>query len=827
MTAVETMPPDARDASQPTSPPPVAPEPSAAGAGSRHRQWGAEKPRPPLPIIERPASNVATWMGGFAIAATMLAWIAYIGRTVISEFIDNGLHDSQFIRQTVAYVIVMSFLTFSALMYLLARQGALYRSRSHVRVPRAEIDAHFATRNPDLTVLVPSYSEDPAVVRSTLLSVALQEYPSMRVVLLLDDPPVPSSPEAAANLAGCRALAAEITELMRRPRDRFAAALARHEHATEEGSGSAAPEVRALAGEFGWGASWLRQQAAGYPRTDNSDEFVADEVFGALAGDFETISQALYAALDDGAVVPAERLTQFYRRLVWTFSAELTSFERKAFAHLPHDANKAMNLNAYMGLMGRSFATIDTRVGLILRESTAADATLVVPDSEYILTLDADSVLLREYCLRLVYHLEMPGNERIAVIQTPYSAFRGARTRLERIAGATTDIQHMLHQGMTYFSATFWVGANAVIRKIALDDIVEVSYVGGHEVRRYVQDRTVIEDTESSIDLVAHGWTLHNYGERLSYSATPPDFGSLVVQRARWANGGLLILPKFWKYVWASRKAGHKVPLAEIALRVNYMASICWASLGLVFLLVFPFNNQLLSPVILLAALPYFVAMSFDFHRMGYKRTDVFRVYGFNLILLAVNLAGTVKSMQQAAAKSKIAFARTPKVKDRTAAPALFILAAYLIAVFSFYTLANDVISQNWSNAVFAGFNGTLTTYSIIAFIGVRNSLVDIVVGAANWVRVPVDRPRREKRAESAADAAAPQSDWEAVLYFGPSQDGHVARAGKVAVADAPPPRRGDTRAHHRPTSPSAALDADCPVYPVEIVVAPDSGYVR
>jgi cellulose synthase/poly-beta-1,6-N-acetylglucosamine synthase-like glycosyltransferase len=55
-------------------------------------------------------------------------------------------------------------------------------------------------------------------------------------------------------------------------------------------------------------------------------------------------------------------------------------------------------------------------------------------------------------------------------------------------------------------------------------------------VRRYIQDRTVIEDTESSVDLVAKGWELTNYPERLSYSATPPDFGALVIQRRRWAN---------------------------------------------------------------------------------------------------------------------------------------------------------------------------------------------------------------------------------------------------------------------------------------------------
>lgn len=62
--------------------------------------------------------------------------------------------------------------------------------------------------------------------------------------------------------------------------------------------------------------------------------------------------------------------------------------------------------------------------------------------------------------------------------------------------------------------------------------------------RRFIQDRTVIEDTESSIDLRRKEWRLYNYPERLSYSATPPDFGSLVIQRGRWANGGLLILPK-------------------------------------------------------------------------------------------------------------------------------------------------------------------------------------------------------------------------------------------------------------------------------------------
>ncbi|PKQ25270.1 MAG: glycosyltransferase [Actinobacteria bacterium HGW-Actinobacteria-4] len=770
----------------------------------RRRQWGSERPRPPLPAIEKPASTAATWMGGFALVATVVAFVAYLASTIVSQLIDNGVHDSTYVWQSLGYVLVMGALIFSTFSYLLARQGSLYRSRSHARTPRAEIDAWMSAHQPTLTVLVPSYAEDPGVVRGTLMSAALQEYPGMTVVLLLDDNPNPTDPDAIASLAGCRDLPHELTELFREPYERFAAECATYQAAAAKGGPGTPDQVRTLALDFVWAANWLRVQEAAYVRTSNADDFLADEVLGGLASDFEAVSKALFASLDEGAALPAERLVQLCRRLMWTFDVKVSSFERKAYVNLPHDANKAMNLNAYMGIMGRTVRRIETRAGAMLRDTTDADG-IHVPDTDYILTLDADSVLLREYCLRLVHHMEMPGNERIGVIQTPYSSFRGAATRLERIAAATTDIQHILHQGLSYHDATFWVGANAVIRKKALNDIVEISYVQGQEVRRYVQDHTVIEDTESSIDLIAHNWSLYNYPERLSYSATPPDFGSLAVQRARWANGGLLILPKYLRYLRARRKAGNRVKWTSVALRVNYMASISWASVGLVILLAFPFNDTLLSPIIVAAALPYFLAMSHDFHRLGYKRTDVFRIYAFNLILLAVNLGGTLKSLQQAAAKSKIAFARTPKVANRTAAPALYVVAAYVIAIYSFVSLAYAIRMGHVGNAIFAGLNGTLTTYAIGAFIGFRNSIVDMVLGAIHWVQVPrAERPAHTKAKRADGDAVnaqtgnGPMLDWASVLYYGPEHDASDGKPPPVAATPAATPRRGDTRAHHR-----------------------------
>ena len=320
------------------------------------------------------------------------------------------------------------------------------------------------------------------------------------------------------------------------------------------------------------------------------------------------------------------------------------------------------------------------------------------------------------------------------------------------------------------------MGANAVIRKRALEDIVEVETVGGFQVRTYIQDRTVIEDTESSVDLGTHGWTLANYPERLSYSATPPDFGSLVVQRRRWANGGLLILPKLWNQATHRRFNRERILFRELLLRVNYMASIAWASFCLFFLLAYPYDSRLLSPLVFLAALPYFLAMGSDLRECGHRFTDIFRIYGFNLVLLPVNLAGVLKSMQQAITGEKIPFARTPKVKDRTAAPALYVVVPYVIVAFSVLTAWRNVEAGNWGNVAFAVLNAALAAYAIKAYIGLRNSIVDVFLAVLRWLYVA---PRTPKQAPPEFLPKEPMEiDWASVLYYGDRRLNRNLRGG-------------------------------------------------
>jgi len=758
------------------------PENPTSIAPARRRQWGAESSTTPLPTVHVKPSDRQIALSRLAIVVTVLLWMIYVITTIFRQFIETASENFQFTMEAISYLVVVTFLTFSALMYLLARQGALIRFRDHVRVPRAELDRHFTVNHSTLTALVPSYAEEPHVVRATLWSAALQEYPSMRVVLLLDDPPFPTDPAVKAKLDESRAITSEIAAALAEPRARFNDARLSFELDTMDQTTPSIDSVRQLAYQYYWATDWLESMADDEVLEDHVDEFFVAQVLRGLANELSLAGDALTAAADEGETPSLERMNQLYRRLAWTFDVELATFERKAYASLSHEANKAMNLNAYIGLMGGRYRSETTPSGTVLRNVNLPEpADLIIPDSTFILTLDADSILLRDYCLRLVYLLEQPENSRVAVTQTPYSSFRGAGTRIERLAGATTDIQHILHQGMSYYGAAFWVGANAVIRKRAMEDIVEIEHVGGFEVKRYVQDRTVIEDTESSIDLGTHGWTITNYPERLSYSATPPDFGSLIVQRRRWANGGLLIMPKFFRQIRERKARGERVTFTEIALRTNYMTSIAWSSFGLIFLLAYPYDSRLLSVVVLLAAVPYFLSMGADLRQTGYRFSDILHIYGFNLILLPVNLAGVIKSIEQAVTVKKIPFSRTPKVKDRTAAPLLYVVAPYVIIAFSLLTLWRDFNAGNWGNATFAFINASLAALAVLLYIGIRNSIVDIWLGATAWLYVDVKQPKPNKVEVVAEDLTPAGMDWRSVLYHGDVIN--VAPAEQPAVA--------------------------------------------
>jgi cellulose synthase (UDP-forming) len=645
------------------------------------------------------------------------------------------------------FAIAVLFLMWGALFYLITRWAFFKRVLNHRPPSRDQLEKVYEQERPrPLAILVPSFKEELRVVKMTLMSAALSEYPDRRVVLLIDDPPNPASAEDARNLAATRALVRELNSMLRARARRYASELAAFERRLALGKVSPAVEMRRLAKLYREVAGWLEAQADSYEVRDHYDDLYVKRVLreparahAARAREF----RADASRANCGKWEPA-RFHREYRRLATLFAAPLSSFERKRYVNQTHTPNKAMNLNAYIGLFGRNFREVIRGGALHLEQCDDEHAEFRVPDVDYIITLDADSMLLSDYALQLTHIMDRPESDRVAVVQTPFSAVQGSPGLLERIAGAQTDIQWLNTQGSTWFNSSFWVGANALLRRAALEDICEVVEERGYPIRRYIHDRTLVEDTESTIDLVVRGWQVYCYPERLSYSATPPDFGALVIQRRRWANGPLLIVPKLLRYAFGGTDRLRRMP--ESLIRLNALTSARAAAATLLTVaLPFPDPNRLPVFWLIVSAIPYYFAHCRDLEACGYDWWDLPRLYGMNLLLTTVNLTGVFKSIRQAITGVRSAFARTPKIPGRTAAPASQIIMPVLILPCVLFSCVRIITHHGWAYGAYGMLNFMCLLYAFHKFIGLRAAYEDIAASIAlrfGWIPARLGQPR-------------------------------------------------------------------------------------
>lgn len=666
-----------------------------------------------------------TWIG---VAVTLIA--TFLLYNDIFAELSKNLHSRKWgsFAQDSVFVVVFLILIYGNLVYQLARAGYLYRLRRHLACAPEDTEAAFLKEKtaPPVTILIPSYKEEPRGIREALFSSALQDYPARRVVLLIDDPPQPTNSADLANLVAARNLPGDLQILFDVEADKYREAHERFLARAREEKFDDQKELLALSELYGQAADWFHHQAKQHKVEDHTDELFVWLTFTQREELLRSRAQALFqGAVEFTGGSPRGELLAGYYHLASLFAVEFTSFERKQYVNLSWASNKAMNLNSYLGLIGRRWKKVVREDGTYLEEASASEAAdLVAPEASYIVTLDADSLLVTDYVNLLIHFMEDPVNERVAVAQTPYTAVPSPKGLMERIAGATTDLQYIVHQGFTQAGATYWVGANAILRKEALDGIVTHVQERGFSIAKYIQDRTVIEDTESSIDLVVRGWSLYNLPERLIYSATPADFGSLLIQRRRWANGGLIILPKLLRHLICTP---HRLRTwIEGLMRVNYLTSIAGTNLGLLLILMLPADDYLNIVWLPITALSYYWLYGRDLVLAGYRVPDLFRVYALNFMLIPVNLGGVFKSIQQGVTGNQIPFSRTPKVRGRTAAPAGYVLAEYALMFFCFTRGLGNMLSCRWLPAVFFGGSGLVLLYAISVFIGFRASWEDL-----------------------------------------------------------------------------------------------------
>lgn len=709
-------------------------------------------PSPSIPSTA--AEQRQLWLTRASLLVTAACVAAFLRATGVAL---TGAWRAQALRaglDAVLFALAILFLVYGNVLYQLCRAAYFRRAIAHVPATDAALHQLFAPGAPTLTILIPSYKEESRVVWQTLVSAALAQYPAKSVVLLIDDPHRPTSLLDASRLEEARNLPLLLQERLRVIAARISAT--RREAASSSSDGANA--TARLASAYDLAADFLQALADEFlgeapDARPHGEQFFAEQVLRTPARAHAAFAARLRAETLAGIELDPTQIERHWHRVDALFDAQFSTFERKKYANLSREANKAMNLNSYIGLMGRSWREVQRGKGWELHQIAPELSDFSIPQPDFIITLDADSLILPEYALRLIHEATQPGQERLAVVQTPYSSFPGSPVTLERLAGATTDLQYITHQGFTGWNATFWVGANALIRRAALEDIRVSQWENGHEVSVYIQDRTVIEDTESSIDLIAKGWSLYNYPERMAYSATPADFGALLIQRRRWSNGGLLILPKLLRHI---ARAPKTLALArECFMRFHYLASLAGGSLAMLLVFFYPFDDSLSSMWVPLAAAPYFVLYAVDLRRSGYALADVLRIYALNLALVPVVIGGVLKSLQQALTGAKIPFGRTPKIAERSATPRLYAAIALLMPFAFLAACVRDVQLERWSHLAFSAVNAGMTGYALVAMQSVRAMLTD-TFGAADAVddaTIRQDTPPLDNAAPGAATA--------------------------------------------------------------------------
>jgi cellulose synthase (UDP-forming) len=242
------------------------------------------------------------------------------------------------------FAIAVLFLMWGALFYLITRWAFFKRILNHQPPSRDKLEeAYDADRPRPLAVLVPSYKEELRIVRMMLMSAALSEYPDRRVILLIDDPPNPASPQDARNLAATRGLVRELNAMFRARNRRYEAELHAFQRRRTARRLSHSAESRRLAKLYREIAAWLEAQASAHEITDHYDDLFVKRVLREPARAHRLRAAELLRRATRGVTASCEtRFNREYRRLATLFAAPMASFERKRYINLAHTPNKAM-----------------------------------------------------------------------------------------------------------------------------------------------------------------------------------------------------------------------------------------------------------------------------------------------------------------------------------------------------------------------------------------------------------------------------------------------------------------------------------------------------
>lgn len=649
-------------------------------------------------------------MGLVLVAATIAA---FVPASLLSHHLRT--HHWLGLARDSLLLLVVALLAFNTLMHLAARMAAQKKLAKHVPVNDHALAMYFVGAAPAVTILIPCQGEDEPMLVRALMSAALQTYPQRRVVLLIDD-----SLGVDAQGQAARVLTRRIQQSLQAPADKFTRALTDFRARQAAGPMDVVMEQRLLTELNLDAAEYYRSYAQQHLGDDHVDSHFVEKVLERQCNEHLTRAQVWQARLAGTRAAPgADLISMEYRRLAALFCVEITSFERTRYGNLSHAPGRAMNLNSYIGLTGKYFHERLEGGQRYLEEGDYFGTYFHVPDADFFLVLDADSYVAPDCLLKLTHFMQQPGRGKTAITQIPGHPAPNTGLMLQRVAGALMDLRSAVQLGYARHDAVSWVDESGLMRKSALQAIADTQQERGLSVTRYFSDGRVCGGSATNMRLLRHAWRVTSHPERLAWTSAPADLGALAARYRRWNDDGLITLPGLLGYLW---RRGWRQPLAAL-LRIHQQISTLSTNLALLafFSLSLPgaFYNAWLDAAIL----GYALLLARDLKHAGYPWSDALRAYALKLLLLPVNLGGTLTSLHRAGTRSTTVWQPSPQEGDRAGTCLPYYLAAYGLLIYWFIVAAIDLTSGLRVHGLVVALNAALLLYAVAGYIGFRDSL--------------------------------------------------------------------------------------------------------
>lgn len=502
-----------------------------------------------------------------------------------------------------------------------------------------------SVEQPFVTSVIPTYMEEPELLKRTLYSLCLQSYHNMKVVLILGNDVYSEDEEVRINTGQMRKMVAKIIVDLKNQRKLISKHLKEFRETSLHDKESICREYREMEKLFINISGWFMQKAKEFKHDEVKypiDKYLIRNTF--VSGykyykrkSFQLIARAKCVESENAISKPdlstdINIIKEYYTELKGLFRITPEVFMRTKYENVEQERTKAGNLTAYCSLIGQRWVRRKQGNGKYMLVPGKEGKYIRTP--EYFASFDSDTIAKPDYILRKIVFLERKENAKVGLIQSPYVVPTPEETNTASASGVHSYWFLPVSVGLTGFNSAFWLGFNGVMRFEAIRKI------------GFFMTDTIIEDTQNSIKLKMSGYEIITSPEEQCITFSPNNLRALKKQRIRWSCGGLEIARDLLKSI-EDKKPGFN-GFREKVLAFNYVLglntlSIATTALYIVqsplsqeyyFVEALPFLLYIISYIIMVKSLTL------------YRWKHMLDGLAANIFLNLYHFAGTAKSIR-------------------------------------------------------------------------------------------------------------------------------------------------------------------------------------